>query len=254
MELPPFFPHLWTSSKCWGFQNCCDFPGWGDSWSFMDSVRLELTKRCIIHSFPRHPARCWQLHLALSHTFYATICWPIQERCSCADFCLQHCNKEQFFKDVEEHSGAASERFLPISHQSPFSQVWPSSSCLDGTNSSLSGGHHHSSDVGRESRQNGILLVHYVLSCAFTLTHSLEISIRKRAECTPLVQDSSFSFLVLISRECATLLSRRENRETLFCAFPMWIEVLSTHISRIKGIFSLALMWHLSLKGMKYPD
>lgn len=59
----------------------------------MNSVRLELVKRCIIHSFPRHSARCWQLHLALSHTLYATVCWPSQERCSCADFCLQHCNK-----------------------------------------------------------------------------------------------------------------------------------------------------------------
>lgn len=187
----------------------------------MDSVRLELTKRCIIHSFPRHPVRCWQLHLALSHTVYATICWPIQERCSCADFCLQHCNKEQFFKDVEEHSGAASEQFLPISHQSPFSQVWPSSSCLDGTNSSLSGVHHHSWDVGRESRQNGILLVHDVLSCAFTLTHSLEISIRKRAECTPLVQDSRLSLSLFSSPENVQLSFLGERTEKhYFAHFP----------------------------------
>lgn len=88
----------------------------------MDSVRLELTKRCIIHSFPRHPARCWQLHLALSHTVYATICWPIQERCSCADFCLQHCNKEQFFKDMEEHSGAAQSSSY-LYHTNPHSAM-----------------------------------------------------------------------------------------------------------------------------------
>lgn len=78
----------------------------------MGSVRLELAKRYIIHSFPRHPARCWQLHLAFSHTVYATICWPIQEHSSCAEFlsfCI--CNKEQFFMDVKEHSRATLEQF-----------------------------------------------------------------------------------------------------------------------------------------------
>lgn len=211
----------------------------------MDSVRLELVKRCIIHSFPRYPARCWQLHLALSHTVYATICWPIQERCSCADFCLQHCNKNNSSRTWRSTVGllrAVPTYLTSIPIQPYLAKFLPPrrhQQC------SLSGVHHLSLEVGRESRQNPILLAHPVLSCTFVVTHSLEISIRERAECTPLVQDhdsvlrlSSFSLTVLISRECATLLSRRENSERLFCTFPMWIELLSTHISRVK-VFSL---------------
>ena len=211
----------------------------------MSSVRLELVKRCIIHSFPRHPARYWQLHLALSHTVYATICWPIQECYSCADFWLQHCNKNNSSRTWRSTVGLL--RVVPtyltsIPIQPSLAKFLPP---WRHQQSSLSGVHHLSLKVARESRQNPILLAHCVLSWAFVLTHSLEISIRERAECTPLVQDhnsvlrlSSFSLIVLIYRECATLLSWRENSERLFCTFPMWVELLSTYISRVK-VFSL---------------
>lgn len=125
----------------------------------MDSVRLELAKRYIIHSFPRHPATCWQLHLAFSHTVYATICWPIQEHSSCADFlssCI--CNKEQFFKDVEGHSGTV----LRIAHESSSSHALPHCSCLGGMNSSFGGAHHLSWEMWRERRQHSALLAHHV--------------------------------------------------------------------------------------------
>lgn len=110
---------------------------------------------------------------------------------------------------LEGRGGAqwgCSEQFLRISQQSPFSHVWPSSSCLNGTNSSFRGVHQHSLEVGRESRQNSTVLAHRVLSCTFALTHSLEISIRERAECTPLVQDPDSvlrlsSFLLFSSPE-----------------------------------------------------
>lgn len=71
---------------------------------------------------------CWQFHLVLDHTVYATVCWSIQEPFRCVDFLSFSANEEQFFKD----KGTLVGYLLLLSHLLPPSSNYAlqASSCL----------------------------------------------------------------------------------------------------------------------------